>query len=145
MQKINVHIAKKSDLKVITSYYHELYKGDEKQRFYGSKISPENFRSGQSLLVANINKEIVGYIWFVWYEHIKHKGVAYFEDLYVDKKHRQIGVGAALIKRAMALLQKRHISTVYVAVGKHLKDAQIFYNSIGFKPSDELWFERSKA
>lgn len=143
MPKINIRIAKKSDLDIITSYYHKLYKGDEEQTFYNSEIAPQNFKSGNSLLIAEINSKVVGYLWFVWYEHIKYKGVAYFEELYVTDKYRKITVGKTLINEAKIMLNKLGITTIYVAVGRHMTDAQHFYNRIGFKKSGEVWFREN--
>jgi ribosomal protein S18 acetylase RimI-like enzyme len=142
MQKINVRFARKTEIKTITSYYHQLYKGDEKQKFYNSPINPANFRSGQFVLVADDGKRVIGYIWVVWYEHIKHKGIAYIEELYVDSKHRRKNVGKTLIDKCGQALAKRGINNTYVAVGKHMAGAKLFYGAIGFKASSGLWFER---
>lgn len=141
MDKVNIRTANRADFDTISQYYQELYKGDERSKFSNSDIQLQNFRSGESLLVAEINHKLVGYLWFVWYEHIEYKGVAYIEELYTDKEHRRMKVGTALINRAKSMLRELKIDTIYFAVGKHMKDAQDFYISIGFRESDELWFE----
>jgi ribosomal protein S18 acetylase RimI-like enzyme len=84
----------------------------------------------------------LGYAWFVWYEHIKKKGVAYLEELYVADEYRSSGVGNALMAHAIGLIKKAGIRTVYVAVGSHMKDAQGFYEHVGFTPSREMWFSK---
>jgi GNAT superfamily N-acetyltransferase len=94
------------------------------------------------VLVAEQDGALVGYIWFVWYEHIKEKGVAYLEELYVVDKLRASGIGKALVSRATELIKKAGIRTVYVAVGNHMKDAQSFYEHVGFMPSREMWFSK---
>lgn len=141
MHEIKIRIANRSDLKTVTKYYHSLYYGDEKQKFYSSKILPKNFRSGQFLLVATIDKKVFGYIWIIWYEHIKHKGVGYIEELFVDKKSRKRHLGMTLVDEAKKLLQLRNINIIYFAVGKHMTESQNFYKEIGACVSNELWFE----
>jgi len=138
---LNIRTANESDLDIISKYYHELYKGEEKSEFYTQNLSLKNFRSGESVLVAEINNKLIGYIWFVWYEHINHKGIAYIEEIYTNKKYRRMKVGTTLINRMKKILIELKINTIYFAVGKHMKDAQSFYSSLGFKESDELWFE----
>ena len=126
----------------VTQYYHGLYFGDENRAFYRSEPNSRGFIAKQTILVAEENDELVGYLWFVWYEHIKEKGVAYFEELYVTDKHRSSGVGNALVTHAIELIKKAGMKTVYVAVGSHMKDAQKFYEHIGFAPSREIWFSK---
>ena len=91
--------------------------------------------------MASTGDELIGYLWLVWYEHIEYKGVAYIEELYVDEKYRNRKVASSLIQEAMRLLKEAKIKTIYVAVGEHMKEAHKFYCTIGFRPSDEKWFE----
>ncbi|MEM3245866.1 MAG: GNAT family N-acetyltransferase [Candidatus Micrarchaeaceae archaeon] len=138
----NIRVANEADIPKISEYYRELYKGDEEQEFFGSKLSYDDFRAGQRILVAESDNKIVGYLWFVWYEHIKNKGVAYFEEVYVDEKHRASGIGKALIEHAIDEIRSMGIKTIYLAVGAHMKDSQEFYKHIGFEISHEVWFEK---
>ncbi len=57
-------------------------------------------------MVAELDNKIVGYIWFVWYEHIKDKGVAYLEELYVEDKYRNPGIEKRLVMHALELIKK---------------------------------------
>ncbi|MCL5094663.1 MAG: GNAT family N-acetyltransferase [Candidatus Marsarchaeota archaeon] len=141
MQNLKVRIANNSDIKTITKYYHKLYKGNENQEFYKSKIILMRFRSGQFILVADVDRSILGYIWVIWYEHIKHKGIGYIEELYVHEKYRKMHIGVRLINEAKKLLRARDINTIYFAVGRHMTESQNFYETIGARKSDEIWFE----
>ena len=142
ISNIDIREAEARDIEKITQQYHSLYRGDEKQAFYGSELNLNNFRAKQTILVAEQDSKLVGYLWFVLYEHIKEKGVAYFEELYVMDEQRSSGIGKALITHAIDLIRKAGIRTIYVAVGSHMKDAQSFYEHIGFAPSREVWFSK---
>ena len=133
MDGLKIHIARDADLPRITDYYRELYKGEEKQVFYSSKIVLKKLRSGQFVLVAKLNGKVVGYLWITWYEHIKHKGIAYLEELYVDSDYRRRKAGSILISNALERLKKIGIESVYVAVGSHMKDAHKFYGRLDSK------------
>ena len=139
----NIRKAAAPDFPKISEYYHKLYEGDEEQEFFGLKLDLDAFRANQRVLVAESHDKIIGYLWFVWYEHIKNKGVAYFEELYVDEKYRRSGVGKTLIEHAINDIKSEGIKTIYFAVGAHMKDSKEFYEHIGFKQSREVWFEKA--
>lgn len=141
-KNFNIRKADNADIVKLAEYYRELYKGDEEQKFFWSELDLNGFRANQTILVAEHDNKVVGYIWFVWYEHIREKGVAYFEELYVENKYRTLGIGKALVTYALGLIKEKGIRTVYCAVGRHMKDAQEFYKHIGFGSSHELWFEK---
>ena len=129
-------------MKKIGEMYRKLYAGDEKQKFYSSKPSSTGFRSGQIILVAKDKDRIAGYCWVVWYQHIKEKGISYLEEIYLEESVRGHAIGKAMINKAIHLLKDLKIRAMYLAVGKHMEDAQKFYRHIGFKESEEQWFEK---
>lgn len=139
---MNIREASKEDIDEIKEGYRDLYHGDEKQKFYGSKIVLDALKSGQIILVAEIDKKAVGYCWAVWYEHIKNKGIAYIEELQVDDDNRSKGIGKALMKDMLSRLKTLSVPYVYCAVGRHMKESQEFYKHIGFSESKEAWFEK---
>ncbi len=140
MKQITIRKARSKDLKGITHYFRELYKGDEEQGFYKSDLSLHMRKSGQMVFVALSDKKLIGYIWTVYYEHIKNKGVAYIEELFVSEKYRKRKVGTQLVNKVISVLKQRNIHSVYVAVGSHMHAAQRFYKAIGFTNSPEKWF-----
>ena len=44
MHKIQIGVAKDSDSKELTDLYRKLYEGDEKKKFYSSKVVPSKVR-----------------------------------------------------------------------------------------------------
>jgi GNAT superfamily N-acetyltransferase len=94
--------------------YKKLYAGDEKQKFYSSKLSLTGFESGQIILVAKSNDKIVGYCWIVWYEHIKEKGIAFLEEIYLEENVRGHAIGKAMINKTINLLKDLKIRTQYI-------------------------------
>ncbi|MGC8479208.1 MAG: GNAT family N-acetyltransferase [Candidatus Micrarchaeia archaeon] len=140
MEQIVIRKARNKDLKEITHYFRELYKGDEEQEFYKSNLSLHMHKSGQIVFVALSGKKLIGYVWAVYYEHIKNKGVTYIEELFVSEKYRKRKVGTQLINKVISILKQRNIRSVYVAVGSHMYTVQRFYKEIGFINSPEKWF-----
>lgn len=136
--KLEIKAANKKDTKEITKLYRELYKGDEKQGFFKSIADPSYFNSVSKVLIAKKGKNIVGFIWIVYYEHIKNKGIGIIEELYVDTAYRRQGIGRILVKKALEYLKGR-VTVVVVTTGEEMKSAQKFYRALGFKPSKE-WF-----
>lgn len=139
---VKITEASTQDMEKLEDMYKKLYNGDEKQKFYNSKISITEFKSGQIILVAKDRDKIVGYCWLIWYNHIKEKGVGYLEELYVEEDMRNQGIGKDLIKNVISLLKDMEIRTIYLAVGKHMGKAQEFYKYNGFTQSEEQWFEK---
>jgi ribosomal protein S18 acetylase RimI-like enzyme len=139
MKGIKIETAKESDSEGLTRLFRKLYEGDEDKKFYSSKASPSNVRLGSKVFVARENKRLVGFCWAIWYEHIKNKGVGIIEELYVDEGYRRKGIGKRLVEAALKFMSKKVI-VVFVTTDNQLKDAQKFYESIGFKLSHEPWY-----
>ena len=139
MTGIKIEPAKESDNKDITKLFRKLYEGDENMKFYSSKVSPSNVRFGSKVFVAREKNRLVGFCWAIWYEHIKNKGVGIIEELYVDEGYRRKGIGKKLVDVALKFLSK-NVLVVLVTTENGLKDAQKFYESRGFKLSDEPWY-----
>ena len=141
LSDIKVREAKKKDIKTITKYYKRLYEGDEKEPFYNSKLRIGKISAGQRLIVASSENKIMGFVWIVWYEHIKNKGVMYIEELYVDNSFRRRGIGKKLINEAIEIAKEKKISSIFVTTGEHLKAAKKFYKKINFRNMPKTcWF-----
>ena len=147
MNNIKIEVASDKNTYELTQLYRKLYKGDEEQKFFNSKALPSHFVSGSRVFVAKDNGKIVGFLWAVFYEHIKNKGVGIIEELYVDEKYRRKGIGKMLVFKAINFL-KKHSTVIFVTTGLHMHDAIKFYKAIGFKES-KVWFfypiEQSKG
>lgn len=140
--KISVEAATEKDTARLTQLYRKLYEGDEDQKFFRSSAMPDYFKSGSRVFVARDGKGVEGFIWVLYYEHIRHKGVGIIEELYVDDQYRKKGIGKRLVSKAIEYLKKRHVMVVLVTTDPHMVNAKKFYKAIGFKVSRE-WFYRS--
>jgi ribosomal protein S18 acetylase RimI-like enzyme len=67
--------------------------------------------------IAEKGREIAGFLWLVWYKHIRHKGIAYIEELHVTKRFRRQGIGKLLVQGALNAARKKDILTVLFAPG----------------------------
>ncbi len=128
-----------SDFVQISKLYKDLYRGDEEQKFFKSGIDPSNFKCGNRIFVAKENHKVIGFIWVIWYEHIKNKGVGIIEELYIDENYRRKGLGKMLVNKALQYL-KKHTIVVVVTTGVEMKTAQKFYKALNFKPSREWYY-----
>ena len=137
--RIKIGTATDRDTARLTQLYRKLYEGDEGQKFFKSNAVANYFKSGSKVFVAKDGNEIEGFIWALYYEHIRNKGVGIIEELYVDDKYRKMGVGKKLVSKAIEYLKKRHVLVVVVTTDPHMASAKRFYKSIGFKISRE-WF-----
>ena len=124
--------AKRADLPSITRLYKALYMGDEHMRFYRSRVRLDGLKSGQKIFIAKAKGEAAGFLWLIWYEHMRHKGVACIEELFVKPGFRQRGLGRALVSNAMRFSKKKGMLVVFVVTGRHMIRAQRFYKKAGF-------------
>lgn len=138
-KEIKIEIARDKDSKEITRLYRELYKGDEEQKFFNSRAIPSHLKAGSRVFIAKENDKMVGFVWAIFYEHIKNKGVGIIEELYVDDGYKRRGIGKALVRKALDYLEKHSIVAV-VTTGEDMKDAQRFYEAIGFTKSKEWYY-----
>jgi len=136
---IKIEIALDKDSKEITRLYRKLYKGDEEQKFFSSRAIPSYLNAGSKVFIAKESDKIVGFVWVIFYEHIKNKGVGIIEELYIDDSYRRKGIGKALVEKALGYLAK-HSMVAVVTTASEMKDAQRFYEAIGFKESREWYY-----
>ena len=136
---IRIETATDKDTARLTQLYRKLYKGDEDQRFFKSNAVANYFKSGSRVFVARDGNCIEGFIWVVYYEHIKNKGIGIIEELYIDDKYRKNGIGKRLVSKAIEYLKKRDVLVVIVTTSPHMINAKRFYKAVGFKVSRE-WF-----
>ncbi len=138
-RKIKIKIAQDKDSEEITSLYRKLYEGEETQKFFSSNAIPSYLKAGSRVFIARENNKIIGFIWAIFYEHIKNKGVGIIEELYIDDGYRREGIGKSLVGKAVAYLAK-HSIVVLVTTEAEMKDAQMFYEALGFKKSREWYY-----
>lgn len=129
-------------MKLIEPQFRSLYSNSKNGGFYNSKLRLGSFRSGEAVMLAETRGEAAGFIWLVWYEHIRHKGIAYIEELYVKKRFRKMGIGRLLVSGALKAAKRNGCVVVFVTTGRHMKSAQKFYLKVGMKPLKAAWFAK---
>jgi len=136
--EIEISVAEEKDAKELTNLYRKLYAGDEEQEFFKSEADPSYFKAGSKVFVARLQGKIIGFVWAVFYEHIKNKGVGIIEELFVEEGYRRRGIGRALVNAALNYL-RGHSFAVFVTTSPDMEDAQNFYKAIGFRES-KVWY-----
>jgi GNAT superfamily N-acetyltransferase len=136
--EIEISVAEEKDAKELTNLYRKLYAGDEEQEFFKSEADQSYFKAGSKVFVARLQGKIIGFVWAVFYERIKNKGVGIIEELFVEEGYRRRGIGRALVNAALNYLRE-HSFAAFVTTSPDMEDAQNFYKAIGFRES-KVWY-----
>ena len=88
------------------------------------------------LHVAEHNKKVVGFISFSWRLNIYSEGlIGRIEELIIDKKYRNKGIGGKMVKDVIAICKKKKINYLYLTSAFRRKEAHKFYENLGFEKS----------
>lgn len=123
------------DKKDITNLYCELYPDRKIKKL----LSIEKTKFKSFILVAEVGKQIVGFIWanFVQYGFSKF---GYIEELFVKKEFRNKGIGRSLVKAIMKKFKDLKVAAVFVTTEKENKEVISLYKKLSFKLSKGPWF-----
>jgi len=136
--EIEISVAEEKDAKELTNLYRKLYTGDEEQEFFQIRGRSELFQLRLKGFCGKTAGQVVGFVWAVFYEHIKNKGVGIIEELFVEEGYRRRGIGRALVNAALNYLRE-HSFAAFVTTSPDMEDAQNFYKAIGFRES-KVWY-----
>lgn len=144
---MKIRNATSKDKKEVSKLFYSLYREtSEPNRIYTvdleekkKKIIPFKIIAKNIIVVAEEKKKIIGFCWTVFYSH-GNSSFAYIEEIFVDKKYRNKGIGEKLIKETIRKLKKMKIAVVFTTTSKKNKFAQRFYRDVGFKRDDSPWF-----
>lgn len=103
---------------------------------YGHFLAGEMGRSGAIVMVAEKEKEVVGYAYggLEGKDYMALRGPAgVLYDLVVDPAHRREGIGRTLLDAALAALQKQGAPRVVVSTAYKNDTAQGLFASSGFR------------
>ena len=138
---MKIRNATKKDKRSISELYYELHPVEEKENKEKGLLVPiEKSKIKPVLLVAEENKQIVGFIWahFIQYGFFKYGTI---DELFVKKEFRGKGVGSALLKKAIKKLQNFKAKIILVGTEKENKEAIKLYKDVGFELGERsLWF-----
>jgi len=95
---------------------------------------PRNF-----LAVAELNGEVVGTLQLTFIPSLTYEGGerAQIEAVRVDARHRNAGIGHALVDWAITRARARGCRVVQLTTDRRRPDALRFYLSLGFQPTHE--------
>lgn len=96
---------------------------------YGDDIILKLYKIGSGFLVAEISGYVVGYIIF-W---IKQEGEGHIISLAVDKNYRGIGIGRALLAKAVYIFSHCDVDYVSLEVNATHDYVVRFYEKFGFE------------
>lgn len=121
--------------------------GESSQESVEAKISNINGalfvdRPFAYVLVAREEGTIVGFAGysFLWPAAMSSKSL-YLKELYVSKDHRNLGIGRLLMVQLLKVAQENDCSRVEWTTDHDNRDAQAFYERLGFpKNSSKLFY-----
>jgi len=138
---MRIRNAAKKDKKGISELYYKLHPVEEKENKEKGLLVPiEKSKIKPVLLVAEEDKQIVGFIWahFIQYGFFKYGTI---DELFVKKEFRGKGIGSALLKKAIKKLQNFKVKIILVDTEKENKEAIKLYKNVGFELGKRgLWF-----
>ena len=143
-ENISIRLAVKKDMLTVYEQICDLENKALNMNDF-KKIFNANILSNNILyLVAEYNNEnIIGFISCHIQNLLHHeKRVAEIQELYVNKKYRQQGVGTLLINKVVEKLKTKKIESLEVTAQNKRKKTHDFYISSGFKQS-HLKFTRN--
>lgn len=154
MVPVTIRGARVSDADVIaeltTQLGYDLTKEDAAYR-----LSRILLRDDQQFFVADVDNRAVGWVHVVFAEYVDAEAFVVIGGLVVDRKHRCLGIGRALMDRAEIWARERGCSIVRLTSSATRKTAHRFYEDLGYtniktqysfvKPLDAAAAERVRA
>ena len=138
---MKIRKATKKDLKKIS----EIMSVEYKKKPYNEKWSKttsfqkiKDYFKKSYILVIEEKKRVVGFIiatTFLWYDGKK----ALIEEIIIDSKHQNKGLGLRLIEFAETFLKKKGVFKIELFANKKSKAFQ-FYKKRGFKISTKAYY-----
>ena len=121
-----------SEIDVIIKMMQEFYAIDDyslevdlSKNLFKEFIENENL--GKSYLIYN-NIEIVGYVIMTFIFSFEYKGrMAFFEELFINKASRGLGIGKLAIDFIKQEAEKANVKMMYLEVENHNEIAQKLY------------------
>ena len=96
------------------------------------RLSRILLRDDQQFFVADVDGRAVGWVDVVFTEYVDAEAFAAIAGLVVDRGHRRVGIGRALMDRAEIWAGDRGCSIVRLASSAPRKAAHRFYENLGY-------------
>jgi GNAT superfamily N-acetyltransferase len=106
---------------------------------YFEAFSRIDSEPNQALMVGELNGEVVGTFQLSFLTYLSGAGREdlQIESVHVAKEHRGKGLGASMMKWAIAAARQKDCRRVQLTTNKKRIDAHRFYENLGFKLSHE--------
>ena len=131
MAPITIRAARASDAAEIaqltTQLGYDLTHGDAADR-----LSRILLREDQQFFVADVDGRAVGWVHVVFTEYVDAEAFAAIAGLVVDRDHRRVGIGRALVDRAERWARDRGCAIVRLASRATRTAAHRFYETLGY-------------
>ena len=129
--------ARQEDVHVLERLFEE-FSGWQRERSVSIRRAIDD--PGAELLVAEVDEEIAGFIYQIFFEDPLHAGVnSVIADLYVEKGHRKKGIGSELLGKALETAKARDVKEVHVTTREDNYEAMKFYEKYGFNKAGVLF------
>ena len=129
-----------NDIPSILNLLYELERprpmDDNEIKIFTNKIQDYFLDSHKTILVSEIEKEIVGIVSIIYLQRLNRaKLEMYIPELIVTEKFRYSGVGKKMIQHCIDIAKKKGCYRIRLESGNQRKESHIFYKSIGFEQS----------
>ena len=139
---INIRKAKCDDLNSLNSLFQKLLEYERENydenikenlnidSYFNKKIKDVD----NVILVAEVNKKIIGYIYgFIdSTNRIKLEPEAFISSIYIEEEYRSKGIGTKLIKTFINQIKKQNIKYVFIENFVENEVAKRLYSKLGF-------------
>jgi GNAT superfamily N-acetyltransferase len=131
MPPVTIRAARAADAREIaqltTQLGYDLTEADAADR-----LSRVLLRDDQQLFVADVGGRAVGWVHVVWTEYIDVEAFVLIGGLVVNRSHRRLGIGRALMDRAEVWAKERGCSVVRLTSSATRTAAHRFYEDLGY-------------
>lgn len=126
MGELEIAIVRQSDIDGVYRLEMSAFPSPWRREFFESELHA----SGRFNLVARRGKEVVGYVFAMWF----------FDEMHVNKiavseSERRRGIAAELMARCLEFASAHRIKTITLEVRKSNTGAQEFYRRLDFEAS----------
>lgn len=134
-EEIKIVESKESDFEDIVTLFHQLWPDKVINRVKLVKVFRKSLASkNDKCLSVKLDDKTIGFCAIVFTNNFWQEGpIAQISTMIIDEAYRNKGIGIKLLKRAIAIAQKRKCKKVELESSFHRKSAHAFYENSGFK------------
>lgn len=143
MKSLEIRSAEKRDVSSLVDLAEEYMSGEATSEKRIDMLSRSLENPGYELLVAELDRKIVGFIdhWIVC-DFVHGGKLSYIQNLYVASRHRRKGIGSKLLENVLNNAKEREVAEIHVVTEFDNKPAIDLYRKHGLvKESLQLEME----